>query len=158
MQVVHSALQELSKMNKKDAYYMSLAKLAGEQSKDPHTKVGSCVVKNGKVLTLGWNGAPRKIDDSLVPYSCKDRTKPLKEQKYSWIIHSEINSILNYGGSLGDFEGASIYVTVSPCCDCAKALIQAGISEVVYLSEYKDFPMSKYLFDLSGVKYRKLGE
>ena len=138
---------------------MSLAKQAALQSKDPSTKVGSCIVKDGRVLSLGWNGPPRSMDDSIVPFECRDMSKPLKEQKYPYMIHSEMNSILNYGGSISDLKGATLYVTVSPCHDCAKMLCQLGIGEVVYLEEYRRIDMwgmAKYLFECCGIKYRRL--
>lgn len=152
---------EQNKITERDRYYMSLAEITSSRSKDPRTKVGACLVKNKKVLSLGYNGAPRRIPDSKVPYDSRDTSLPLKEQKYGYIVHSEINSILNYSGSLSDLEGATIYVTVFPCCDCAKALIQVGISKIYYLSEYtgnqESCDMSKYLFDLAGVLYIKMG-
>ena len=147
-------------MRNKDSYYMELAKTAATQSKDPHTKVGSCIVKDGHILSLGWNGAPRKFPDELVPLG-RDPSLPLKDQKLSYMCHSELNSILNYRGDLSNLEDAVIYVTVSPCNNCALALIQVGIKEVIYLEEYhrtEIWEMSKYLFDKCGVSYRKLEE
>jgi len=152
-------LSAAAAMSKKEQYYMSLAKTASGQSKDPTTKVGACIVKDGKVLSLGWNGPPRSIDDSIVPFTCRDTTKPLKEQKYPYIVHAEMNAVLNYGGSLLDLVGSTLYVTVSPCHDCAKMLCQLNIKEVVYLEDYQRtdmWEMSKYLFDCCGIKYRKL--
>lgn len=140
----------------RDLYFMKLAEITATRSKDPNTKVGACIANDKKVLSLGWNGAPRQIDDNLVPYECRDRSKPLKDQKYPYIVHAEINAILNYGGKISDLDGASVYVNVFPCCDCTKALIQAGIKEVFYLEDYSDSDMSKYLFDLAGVKYNKM--
>ena len=119
---------------------MSLAETAANQSKDPTTKVGSCLVKDGRVLSLGWNGAPRKFPDELVPWN-RDLSAPLRDQKYSYIVHSEMNAVLNYGGSLLDLQGSTLYVTVSPCHDCAKMLSQLGIKEVVYKEEYKRVEM-----------------
>ena len=119
----------------KDKFYMEFAKLAATKSKDPRTKVGSCIVN----------------DDNV----------PLKENKNSYMIHSELNSILNYGGSLKDLEGATMYCTISPCHECAKIIIQAGIKRVVFLEEYhrtEMVEMTKLLFKLSGVKYEKLRE
>lgn len=147
-------------MDKKQSYYIELAKIASKQSKDPRTKVGSCITKDGKILSLGWNGPPRKLNDSLVPFDCRDKTKPLKEQKYPYILHSEVNSILNYAGQLNDLVGSSLYVTVFPCHNCALQIIQAGIKEVYYLEDYggdsESDQMSKFLFDQCGVSYRKL--
>ena len=144
------------KITERDKYFMRLAELTASRSKDPNTKVGACIANNKKVLSLGWNGGPRNIDDNLIPYDCNDKTKPLKEQKYPYIVHAEINSILNYGGPISDLEGASLYVNVFPCVDCAKNMIQVGIKEVYYERDYTDSDMAKFLFDLAGVKYYKV--
>lgn len=152
-------LLEAVATSNKELYYMSLAETAAKQSKDPSTKVGSCIVKDGRVLSLGWNGPPRSIDDSLVPFNSRDISLPLRKQKYPYIVHAEMNAVLNYGGSLPDLVGATLYVTVSPCHDCAKMLCQLKIKEVVYLEEYQReemWDMSKYLFDCCGIGYRKL--
>ena len=146
------------KITERDKYFISLAELTASRSKDPHTTVGACIANNKKVLSLGWNGGPRNIDDKLIPYDCNDKTKPLKEQKYPYIVHAEINSILNYGGPISDLEGASLYVNVFPCVDCAKNIIQVGIKEVYYERDYTDSDMAKFLFDLAGVKYYKMCE
>lgn len=137
---------------------MSLATAASGQSKDPNTKVGACIIKDGKVLSLGWNGAPRDFPDSKVPWN-RDTTLPLKNQKYPYIVHAEMNAVLNYGGSVSDFKDSTIYVNISPCCDCAKMLAQLRIKEVVYEEEYNKTEMwevSKYIFDVCGIKYRKM--
>lgn len=149
-------------MSDRDKYFMELAKITANRSKDPRTKVGACIAKDKKVLSLGYNGAPRRINDDRVPYTCRDKNKPLREQKYPYIVHAEINAILNYGGPLSDLQGATVYVNVFPCMDCAKALIQAGISKIIYEEDYsgnqESCDMSKYLFDLAGVVYNKIGE
>lgn len=137
---------------------MKLAELTASRSKDPNTKVGACIANNKRVLSLGWNGGPRNIDDNLIPYDCNDKTKPLKEQKYPYIVHAEMNAILNFGGSISDLEDSSVYVNVFPCTDCAKNLVQIGIKEVYYKRDYSDSDMAKYLFDLAGVKYYKMKE
>lgn len=144
----------------KQKFYMSLAETAANQSKDPHTKVGACVVKDGRVLSLGWNGAPRDFPDTLVPWE-RDTDLPLIKQKFPYIVHAEMNAVLNYGGAVSDFAGSSIYVTVSPCYDCAKMLAQLRIKEVIYKEEYHRTDMweiSKYIFDTCGIKYRKYEE
>lgn len=144
---------EIRKLTQRDIYFIKLARLTATRSKDPNTKVGACIANNKKVLSLGWNGAPRNIDDNLVPYSCNDKNKPLKEQKYPYIVHAEINSILNYEGKISDLEGSSLYINIFPCVDCTKTLIQIGIKEILYEKDYKDSEMAKYLFDLVGIKY-----
>ena len=144
----------------KDKFYMEFAKLAATKSKDPKTKVGSCLVNEKRLLSVGYNGAPRGFPDDIVPVT-SDGDIELKDNKNSYMVHSELNSILNYGGSLQDLRGATLYATISPCHECAKIIIQVGIKRVVYLEEYRRsemWSMSKLLFDLAGVKYEKLRE
>lgn len=142
-----------------DKYFMDIAVLGASRSKDPRTKVGACIVNDKKVLSIGYNGAPRNFPDDLVP-DCTDLSKPLVEQKYAYICHAEPNAILNYGGSIKDFNGAKIYCTLFPCHECAKLIIQSGIKEVIYNDLYHrddcTMNVSKMLFNLSGVSYRKL--
>ena len=145
-------------VSKLDNYYMDVALLTSSRSKDPNTKVGACVADNKKVLSLGWNGPPRVFNDDELPLDCRDKTKPLREQKYPYIIHAEINSVLNYGGRLSDLEGSSLYVNVFPCSDCAKTLCQIGIKEVIYKRDYEDSDMARHLFDLAGIKYYRMGD
>ena len=143
----------------KDIFYMEFAKHSASKSKDPKTKVGSCLVNDKRLLSIGYNGAPRGFPDDIIP---KDSDSDiLSENKNSYMVHSELNSILNYGGSLQDLQGATLYVTISPCHECAKVIIQVGIKRVVYLEEYhrsKTWEMSQLLFKLAGVKLEKLGE
>ena len=143
----------------KDIFYMEFAKHSASKSKDPKTKVGSCLVNDKRLLSIGYNGAPRGFPDHIIP---KDSDSDiLSENKNSYMVHSELNSILNYGGSLQDLQGATLYVTISPCHECAKVIIQVGIKRVVYLEEYhrsKTWEMSKLLFKLAGVQLEKLGE
>lgn len=143
-------------ITKRDIYFMDLAELTAKRSKDPRTKVGACISNNKKVLSLGWNGGPRNIDDDLIPYDCNDKSKPLREQKYPYIVHAEINAILNYSGPLSDLEGSSVYVNVFPCVECAKNLIQVGVKEIYYKKDYVDSDMAKFLFTLAGIKYYKM--
>lgn len=141
-----------------DEYFMHLAEESASRSKDKDTKVGACIVKDNRVLSLGYNGAPRYFDDSLIPDG-RDSSLPLIEQKNSFICHAELNAVLNYRGNLADLEGASIYVTISPCHECAKIIAQLQLKEVVYLEEYHRKEMvevSKLIFDQCNVKFRKL--
>lgn len=154
----HSEVQEYN--NSWDYYFMKFAQMGSTRSKDPSTKVGACIVKNKKVLSIGYNGAPKGFPDDLVP-TTKGNTFPLIRNKYAYVCHAEPNAILNYGGSILDFENSKLYVLISPCHECAKLIIQAGIKEVIYREEYHNsetWEMSKYLFDKCGVKYRKLEE
>lgn len=138
-----------------DEYFMGVAVLSGMRSKDPNTQVGACIVsEDHKILSMGYNGFPTGCSDDEFPWEREG--EPL-ENKYFYTTHSELNAILNYRG--GSLEGATIYVTLFPCNECAKAIIQKGIAEVIYLSDkYSDAEMTKAakkMFDSAGVKYRE---
>ena len=138
-----------------DEYFMGVAKLSGMRSKDPNTQVGCCIVsQDNKILSMGYNGLPTGCSDDVFPWG-REGDDPL-ETKYVYTVHSELNAILNYRG--GSLEGAKLYVSLFPCNECAKAIIQTGIKEVVYLSdkyaESDSTIASKRMFDMVGVKYR----
>ncbi len=138
-----------------DEYFMGVAMLSGMRSKDPNTQVGACIVSNdNKILSMGYNGFPIGCSDDEFPW---EREGDPLETKYFYSTHSELNAILNYRG--GSLEGAKIYVSLFPCNECAKAIIQAGIRTVVYdCDKYDHTPSviaSKHMFDSSGVKYYK---
>ena len=137
-----------------DEYFMGIAILSSERSKDPSTRVGACIVnKDNKILSMGYNGAPTGLSDDEMPW---ERDGETLKTKYPYVCHSELNAILNCPTSV---RGARVYVTLFPCNECAKAIIQAGIKEVIYLSDkYKDTDgnkASRMMFDKCGVKYRK---
>ena len=136
-----------------DEYFMRVAMLSGMRSKDPNTQVGACIVSaDNKILSMGYNGFPKGCSDDEFPW-CREGA-PL-DNKYFYTTHSELNAILNYRG--GSLEGAKIYVTLFPCNECAKAIIQAGITTVVYDSDkYADSDStiaSKRMMDAAGVRY-----
>lgn len=137
-----------------DQYFMGIALLSAQRSKDPSTQVGACIVDdNNRILSMGYNGMPSGCEDDVMPWGREG--SPL-ENKYFFVCHAELNSILNYrGGSLKD---AHIYTTLFPCNECAKSIIQSGIKEVIYLSDkYADSDSTiaaKKMFDLAGVTYR----
>ena len=138
-----------------DEYFMGVAKLSALRSKDPNTQVGACIVsEDNKILSMGYNGLPRGCSDDEFPWSREG--DPL-DNKYLYTAHSELNAILNYRG--GSLEGTKLYVSLFPCNECAKAIIQAGIKTVVYDSDkYSGTPgniASKRMFDAAGVKYEK---
>lgn len=138
-----------------DEYFMGVAILSGMRSKDPNTQVGACIVSSdNKILSMGYNGLPRGCSDDEFPWNREGA--PL-ENKYLYTAHSELNAILNYRG--GSLEGAKLYVSLFPCNECAKAIIQAGIKTVVYAEDkYSDTPAviaSKRMFKASGVAYYK---
>jgi dCMP deaminase len=143
-----------------DTYFMAIAKLSAKRSKDPSTQVGACVVSlDNRILSIGYNGTPNGFSDDVFPWSREGH--PL-DTKYLYVVHAERNAILNYRGNRKDFVNAKIYVDLFPCNECAKEIIQSGITEVVYLSDkYKDtneVVASKRLFDACGVTYRALDE
>ncbi len=136
-----------------DEYFMGVAVLSGMRSKDPGTQVGACIVSNdNKILSMGYNGFPAGCSDDDFPWAREG--EPL-ESKYLYSTHSELNAILNYRG--GSLEGAKIYVSLFPCNECAKAIIQSGIKTIVYDSDkYADTPSviaSKRMLDSAGVTY-----
>ena len=120
-----------------DEYFMGVAKLAGMRSKDPNTQVGACIVsQDNKILSMGYNGFPMGCSDDEFPWA---REGDDLETKYVYTVHSELNAILNYRG--GSLEGAKIYVSLFPCNECAKAIIQAGIKTIIYAADkYTDTP------------------
>ena len=141
-----------------DEYFMGVAKLSALRSKDPSTRVGACIVSSdNRILSIGYNGAPNGYEDKYFPW---DREGVPLETKYLYVCHAEMNAILNYRGSRHELENAKIYVDLFPCNECAKLIIQAGIKEVIYLSDkyaaQDSFIASKKLFDSCGVKYRQI--
>lgn len=138
-----------------DEYFMGVAVMSGMRSKDPNTQVGACIVsEDNKILSMGYNGFPAGCSDDVFPWN---RDGDPLENKYFYTTHSELNAILNYRG--GSLEGSKLYVSLFPCNECAKAIIQAGIREIIYDSDkYANTPSviaSKRMLDASGVKYHK---
>ncbi len=138
-----------------DEYFMGIAKLSGMRSKDPNTQVGCCIVSgDNKILSMGYNGFPKGCSDDEFPW---ERTGDPLDTKYLYVAHGELNAILNYGS--GSLYGTKLYVCLFPCNECAKAIIQAGIKEVIYDSDkYADSPStvaSKRMMDAAGVTYRR---
>lgn len=136
-----------------DEYFMGVSMLSGMRSKDPNTQVGACIVSShNKILSMGYNGFPTGCSDDEFPWS---REGEQIETKYPYVTHSELNAILNYRG--GSLEGAKIYVSLFPCNECAKAIIQAGIRTVVYdcdkYAESTSVIASKKMFEAAGVNY-----
>lgn len=142
-----------------DEFFMRVAIAASLRSKDPNTQVGACIADtNHRILSVGYNGTPSALADADFPWGTSD--DPLHD-KHSYVIHAEANAILNYRGSLKDMAGATVYVTLFPCHECAKTLVQAGIGEVVYLDDKydgtEDNLISKHVLDECGVTYRPIG-
>ena len=139
-----------------DEYFMGVAYMSGFRSKDPSTQVGACIVsEDNKILSIGYNGFPRGCSDEQFPWS-RDDDDPLKT-KYIYVTHSELNAILNFRG--GTLQGSRLYVSLFPCNECAKAIIQAGIRKVIYdCDKYEKTPSviaSKMMFQAAGVSFQK---
>lgn len=137
-----------------DEYFMGIALLAARRSKDPNTQVGACIVSpENIIISTGYNGLPNGCSDDVFPW---DREGV--ETKYPYVVHAELNAILNAGGRV--LRGARLYVALFPCNECAKAIIQSGIREIVYLSDkYDGTPMNlaaKRMLDAAGVYYHTL--
>lgn len=133
-----------------DEYFMSVAILASMRSKDPNTQVGACIVGEDKrILSTGYNGFPCGCSDDEFPWEREG-----EDTKYPYVVHAELNAILNANGK--NLSGSKLYVALFPCNECAKAIIQAGIKEVVYLSDkYDGTPSvvaSKKMLKAAGVK------
>lgn len=138
-----------------DEYFMGIAQLSAQRSKDSNTQVGACIVSDeNKILSVGYNGMPTGCCDDDMPW---DREGAFLDTKYPFVCHAELNAILNR--STGSLKGARIYVTLFPCNECAKAIIQSGIKEVIYREDkYADtdgVKASKKMFSMSGVTTRQ---
>lgn len=142
-----------------DEFFMGVAILASERSKDPNTQVGACIVSaDNRILSVGYNGTPNGFEDIYFPW---DREGDELNTKYLYVVHAERNAILNYRGNIKDFEGAKLYVTMFPCNECAKEVIQVGIKDIIYLDDKyantNGVIASKRMLDVCNVKYSKLG-
>ncbi|MBR3867597.1 MAG: dCMP deaminase family protein [Butyricicoccus sp.] len=137
-----------------DEYFMGIAVLAAKRSKDPNTQVGACIVSEDNViLSTGYNGFPYGCSDDIFPWAREG-----EDTKYPYVVHAELNAILNARGR--SLAGSRIYVALFPCNECAKAIIQSGIREVIYLSDkYSQTPgtlASKRMLRAAGVSMRRL--
>ncbi|MFA5450145.1 MAG: dCMP deaminase family protein [Clostridia bacterium] len=135
-------------------YFMGIALLSSFRSKDPNTKVGACIVNEYKrIVGIGYNGMPHGCSDDVFPWA---RDGEYIDQKYLYVVHAELNAILNATGSV---RGCSIYVALFPCNECCKAIIQSGISKIYYISDkYADtdsVKAGKRMLDAAGVEYEQ---
>lgn len=137
-----------------DEYFMGIAKLSEHRSKDPVTQVGACIVDDkNRIVSIGYNGMPNNISDDDVPWNrdCESQI----DNKYFYICHAELNAIMNSKNI--NLENATVYVSLFPCNECAKVIIQSGIKRVIYYddkySHTESTIVSKKLFDMAGVKY-----
>ncbi len=139
-----------------DEYFMGIAMLAAKRSKDPSTQVGACIVSpENIIISTGYNGMPKGCSDDDFPWA---RTGEENDTKYPYVVHAELNAILNSNGR--DLRGSRIYVALFPCNECAKAIIQSGIKEVIYLSDKYSGTMSnlasKRMLQSAGVNYIRM--
>ena len=140
-----------------DDYFLSMAFLAAQRSKDPNTQVGACIVDpNKRIVGLGYNGFPTGCSDDDLPWARQSDRGEL-HKKYVYVCHAEVNAVLNKGSA--DVRGATLYVALFPCNECAKVIVQSRIREVVYMSDrYHDTEgcrASRIIFQMAGIKLRK---
>ena len=138
-----------------DEYFMGVSLLSGMRSKDPNTQVGACIVsEDNKILSMGYNGFPIGCSDEEFSW---DREGDMIHSKYAYVTHSELNAILNYRG--GSLKGAKLYVSLFPCNECAKAIIQSGIKTVIYDDDKYEFTAgviaSKRMLRAARVNFRR---
>lgn len=137
-------------------YFMGVALLSSKRSKDPATKVGACIVNEDKrIIGIGYNGFPRGCSDTIYPWQ---KTSPNQlENKYLYVVHAEANAILNASTSC---KNATLYVSLFPCNECAKLIIQSGIKKIIYMDDKnKDqdsVKASKRMFESAGITYEKM--
>ncbi|HRX63811.1 MAG TPA: dCMP deaminase family protein [Candidatus Absconditabacterales bacterium] len=140
----------------RDEYFMGVAMLSAQRSKDPSTQVGACIVNDkNRIVGIGYNGFPTGCDDDKFPW---EREGGFCDTKYAHVVHAEANAILNSGG--WDLHGCRLYVALFPCNECAKLIIQSGIKEIIYLSDKYNGTdadiVSKSMLNAAGVKLTKL--
>ncbi len=141
-----------------EEYFMGVALLSAKRSKDPSTQVGACLVNNDKrIIGIGYNGFPTGCSDELFPWGKEDKNH--LNTKYPYVVHAEPNAILNCTSNI---KGATLYVTLFPCNECAKLIIQSGIKHIVYMSDkYRNQESdvaSRRMLDAAGVTYVKMKE
>ena len=140
-----------------DEYFMAVALLSAQRSKDPNTQVGACVAnEQNRIVGVGYNGFPAGCSDDVLPW---DRQGPFLGTKYPYVCHAELNAVLNAIST--DLRNCRIYVGLFPCNECTKVILQAGIKAIIYLSDkYKDTDQvkaSKIMLDISQhISYRRL--
>jgi Deoxycytidylate deaminase len=139
-----------------DEYFMGIALLSAQRSKDSNTQVGACIVNSeNKIVSVGYNGMPTGCSDDEMPW--ERSAESALDTKYPFVCHAELNAILN--SNIPSLAGATLYVTLFPCNECAKAIIQCGIKRVVYLdNKYADtneVKASAMMFGKCGIETQK---
>ena len=138
-----------------DEYFMGIAKLSAKRSKDPNTQVGCCIINQDKrIVAVGYNGLPKNCIDEEYPWA--NRVGELQDTKYAYVVHAELNAILNATTPL---KGCSLYVTLYPCNECVKSIIQSGIAEIIFEDnkyEGKDFDLAaNKMLQSANIKVRQ---
>lgn len=146
-----------------DEYFMANAILVSARSKDPHNRVGACIVNDdNKVISVGYNGLPRGMNDDYFDWlSTGEKTGIKKDIKDYYVVHAERNAILNGRGNIDDLKGSTLYVTWFPCTECTKEIIQVGIKKVVYLRMYSKkelVEISKIMLEAAGIEVVQFNE
>lgn len=140
-----------------DEYFMGIAFLSGKRSKDPVTQVGACIVRDKKIIGIGYNGFPKGSSDDELSWG--KTSEDILNTKYPYVVHAELNAILN---SILQLSGSTIYVTHYPCNECAKAIVQSGISKVIYFSDkhmhHELTKASTIILKNAGVEIKKYSE
>ncbi|HHX52267.1 MAG TPA: dCMP deaminase family protein [Erysipelothrix sp.] len=140
-----------------DQYFMGIAHLSSFRSKDPSTQVGACIVNpNNRIVGIGYNGLPKGCEDDVFPW---EREGEFLDTKYPYVVHAELNAILN---STVNLENCRIYVSLFPCNECTKAIIQSGITEIVFEDDKyhhtKEVMASRKMLEAAGVRTVRLNE
>ncbi len=135
-------------------YFMGIAILSAQRSKDPNSQVGACIVNaENKIVGIGYNGFPRGCSDDELPWA-RESTNPI-DTKYPYVCHAELNAIMNKNSA--NLTGCRLYSTLFPCCECTKLIIQGGITEIIYLSDkYHDtesVQAARRMLDMAGIRY-----
>lgn len=131
-----------------DEMFLEVAKVVAKRSKDPHTKVGAVLVdKHHHILSIGYNAEPRGF---------KYKFDWTTREKYQYVIHAEMNAIANAATITSNFENSTMYLTLSPCCQCMKFLIQYGVKTIYYIDEYHDIEDAKFIAKNAGIKLIKV--
>ncbi|KAG5194337.1 hypothetical protein JEQ12_013134 [Ovis aries] len=137
-------------------YFMAVAFLSAQRSKDPNSQVGACIVNaENKIVGIGYNGMPNGCSDDLLPW--RRTAENILDTKYPYVCHAELNAIMNKNSA--DVKGCTMYVALFPCNECAKLIIQAGIKEVIFMSDkYHDSnetTAARLMFEMAGISFRK---
>lgn len=127
-EVQEASVQLGSNMNKLDTVFINIAKETSTLSHCVRSKVGAVLVKDGNIISFGYNGTPSGMDNT-----CEKDGVTLPH-----VIHGEVNAILKAAKTGNSVDGSTLYLTLSPCLDCSKLILQSGIKRVVYLNEYRN--------------------